>query len=59
MATISDSQIHLIEKWPHAYTYSGGLIATDTVTRPDGVQFSKTYTWSGGVLVSETDWVKV
>jgi len=51
--------VPLIESWPHDYTYSNGLIATDTVTRPDGAQYRKTYTWSGGVLVSETDWVKV
>ena len=48
-----------IDSLPHAYTYSAGLIATDTVTLTDGTQYRKTYTWSNGTLTSETGWVKV
>ena len=40
------------------YTYSGGVLATETATI-EGIQYSKTYTWSGGNLTNESAWVKV
>jgi len=41
---------------PHAYTYSGGLISTESVT-VGGVTRVKTYTWTSGNLTNETVWV--
>lgn len=43
----------------HTYTYSSGLIATDSFTDSvTGNTYLKTYTWSGSTLTSETGWVK-
>lgn len=41
---------------PHAYTYSGGLISTESVT-VGGVTRVKTYAWTSGNLTNETVWV--
>jgi hypothetical protein len=41
---------------PHAYTYSGGMISTESVT-VGGVTRVKTYTWTSGNLTNETAWV--
>lgn len=43
----------------HTYTYSGGLIATDSfVDAVTGNTYTKTYTWSGSSMTSESKWVK-
>ena len=39
-------------------TYSGGLIATETVVIK-GVSYRKSYTWTAGSLTDETRWVRI
>lgn len=39
----------------HDYTYSGSLIATDTLVYKTK-KYRKTYTWTGSNLTNETIW---
>lgn len=50
-----DGELIPVNDLEHDYTYSGGLIATDTVVWETRT-YRKTYTWSGGNLTNETVW---
>ena len=41
----------------HTYTYSSGLLTTDTAT-VGAATWVKTYTYTSGVLSAESKWVK-
>lgn len=52
------NQIISFENPSSEYTYSGGLIATQTIT-VKGVQYRKTYTANAGTIIAETAWIEV
>jgi len=56
----TDGNMIDVDSLPCTNTYSGDLIATETVVDPvTGNTYRKTYTWTGSTLTSETGWVKV